>query len=334
MKKKVLSAIICVVMVATMVMGCQKSTKKEADSGDAAEKKDSYTVGVTIQSLENDYWAGVFGEVETMLKDKGWDYTIIDCKDNSATQISQIENFITAGVDLIMVHPSDPTAIEEVCKQALDAGIKVMCWDDKMENTTANWVLDNTELGKTIGTPAADFINEHYSTDNKAEVCVIGYPQTPILLERENGIKEALKGAEGKYEIVASIDGLEANDAQTNVETVLQAYPNCKVFATIGAGSDIGANQALLTKYNNKIPEDCGIFSGDATETQLKAIKSGVQASNTTVGFEGSNTRTAKACVEMYEKILSGEKFEDKNVFRPFVVINSENVDEYLADYK
>lgn len=343
MKKRIIAVLTIAVLSLSMLAGCTTKSPVKEDSGsdkkteDTADEGDGkYKLGITIQSLENDYWAGVFGEVEKMLKEKGWEYTLVDCKDNSATQISQIENFITAGVDMIMVHPSDPSAVEDVCKEALDAGIKVMCWDDKMENTTVNWVLDNTELGKTIAGPAADFINEHYSADKKAEVCVIGYPQTPILLERENGILEGLKAAEGKYEVVAQIEGLEANDAQTNVETVLQAHPDCKVFVTIGAGSDIGANQALLTKYNNSIPEDCGIFSGDATEQQMRAIKAGNEASNTTVGFEGSNTRTAKACVEMYEKVLSGEKFEgdDHNIFRPFIVINADNVDEYLADYE
>lgn len=343
MKKRILAVLMTAALGLSMLAGCgakedaKSDTSSDAKTEDTADDKgDSFKIGISIQSLENDYWAGVFGEVEKMLKEKGWEYTLVDCKDNSAEQISQLENFITAGVDMIMVHPSDPAAIEDVCKEAMDAGIKVMCWDDKMENTTVNWVLDNTELGKTIATPAADFINEHYSADNKAEVCVIGYPQTPILLERENGILEGLKGAEGKYEVVASIEGLEANDAQTNVETVLQAHPNCKIFVTIGAGSDIGANQALLTKYNNEIPEDCGIFSGDATEQQMRAIKSGVEASNTTVGFEGSNSRTAAACVEMYDRVLSGEKFEgeDRNVYRPFIVINADNVDEYLKDYE
>ena len=52
----------------------------------------------------------------------------------TSVQIQQIENFITSGVDLIMVHPSDPYAIEDY-KTSCEAGIKVMCWDDKMENT-------------------------------------------------------------------------------------------------------------------------------------------------------------------------------------------------------
>jgi len=77
----------------------------------------NFKVGITIQSLENSYWAGVFGEVETLLKAKGWEYTILACNDNSATQIQQIENFITNEVDLIMVHPSDPNAIEDYLQE-------------------------------------------------------------------------------------------------------------------------------------------------------------------------------------------------------------------------
>lgn len=335
MLKRITGVLLAVILATGMLAGCLKE-EKAAGGDQKTEKKDKYKVGITIQSLQNDYWAGVFAEVEKLLKEKGWEYTIVDCKDNSATQIGQIENFMTAGCDLIMVHPSDPKAVEDICGEALAAGVKVMCWDDQMTNTTANWVLDNTEMGKTIGSAAAKFINEHYSADNKAEVCVIGYPQTPILLERANGIKEALKEAEGKYTIVSEIDGLEANESQTNVETVLQAHPNCKIFTPIGAGGDIGANQALLTKYNGKIPEDCGIFSGDATLSQLKAIQSGTQASNTSIGFEGSNRRTAAACVEMYQRILDGDDFsgEKHNVFRPLLVINKGNVDEYIKDYE
>ena len=149
MKKKIVSILLCVTMVAAMAVGCGSKdggSDSKSESGDSKDKK--YKVGITIQSLSNAYWAGVMGKLEEQLKDKGWDYTLIDCEDNSATQVSQIENFITSGCDLIMVHPSDAKAVENICKEALDADIKVMCWDDPMENTTANWVLDNTELGK------------------------------------------------------------------------------------------------------------------------------------------------------------------------------------------
>lgn len=108
MKKKILSAILCVAMIATMAVGCTTNSQPQAET---TRRKDSYKVGISIQSLKNDYWAGVMGKLEDLLKEKGWDYTLQDCTNNSATQISQVENFITSGCDLIMVHPSDADAL-------------------------------------------------------------------------------------------------------------------------------------------------------------------------------------------------------------------------------
>lgn len=332
MKKKVLAAILCVAMVASMMIGC--TTKSPASGGD--DKKDDgkggKKIGITIQNYENAYWAGVMSKLEQILKDEGYDATIVGCEENSAKQIEQIENFITSGCDLIMVHPNDADAVEEVCGRALDEGIKVMCWDNPMENTTANWVLDNTELGKEIGKTAAAFINEHYTADNKAQVCVIGKPDTQVLLERQNGIEAGLKeNCKDNYEIVATIDGVVNNEVQSKAETVLQANPDCKVWVGVGAGAMIGSNTALLAKYGGagKIPEDCGVITTDVTSDQLNSLEAGDEAVRAIVGFEGSNTDTAQACFEMFKRILDGEDFsKDKNVYRPTMEINDENIAE------
>jgi ribose transport system substrate-binding protein len=232
-----------------------------------------------------------------------------------------------------MVHPSDPNAIEDYLAKAREAGIKVMCWDDRMTNTDLNWVLDNTKLGFTIGSAAADFINTHYSADNKAQVAVMNYPQTPILLERETGILTALKEkADGKFEVVAQQPAIDAQAAMSNMETILQANPDVKIVCSIGAGGDIGANETFMTKFGGKIPEDVGIFSADATQQQLEAIVAG-QASRASVGFEGSNKKTAEAVVDLYDRLLNGEKFADQNLVRPLLVIDAKNAAEYLADY-
>ena len=335
MKKKIVSILLCATMVAAMAVGCGSKdggSDSKSESGDSKDKK--YKVGITIQSLSNAYWAGVMGKLEEQLKDKGWDYTLIDCEDNSATQVSQIENFITSGCDLIMVHPSDAEAVENICKEALDADIKVMCWDDPMENTTANWVLDNTELGKEIGKTAAEFINDKFTADDKAQVTVIGYPSTKVLKERADGIKECLKeNCKDNYEVIAEVDGLEAPEAQSNVESVLSAHPDANVFVGVGAGAMIGSNEALLQKYGKgKIPENVGVITTDVTEQQLNSLKAGNEAVRSNVGFEGSNEDTAKACMKMYERILSGEKFEgdDHNVYRTIKPITTDNIDEIL----
>jgi len=340
MKKKLIALLLTSVLVVTGLVGCgstatstvEKEAPKSTTEATPAEKK--FKVGISIQSLENSYWAGVFGEVETLLKQKGWDYSILACNDKSATQIQQIENFITNGVDLIMVHPSDPNAIEDYLQKAREAGIKVMSWDDKMKNTDLNWVLDNTKLGHSIGTAAAEFINKNYSADNKAKVAIMNYPQTPILAERENGILAALKEVAGdKFEVVAQQPALDAKTALSNMETIFQSNPDVKVVCSIGSGGDIGGNEAFMTKLKGTIPADVGIFSADATQQQLEAIVKG-QASRASVGFEGSNKKTAEAVVALYEKLMNGEKFSEQNLFRPLLVIDKDNANTFLADYK
>lgn len=321
MKKRILAAVLCAAMIGLMLTtGCVR------DDG-------TIKVGITIQSLSNAYWAGVMGKLEEEMDAKGWDYTIVDCENNAGTQVGQVENFIISGCDLIMVHPADAKSLEGICSEAMEADIKVMCWDDPMENTTANWVLNNTELGREIGKTAAEFINENYTEDDKAQVTVIGYPSTKVLLERADGIKAGLEeNCEDNYEIIAEVDGLDAPEAQTNVETVMSAHPDANVFVGVGAGAMIGSNEALLAEFGKgNIPENYGVITTDVTQQQLDSLKSGKEAVRAIVGFEGSNEDTAKACVEMFERILSGEDFgTDRNVYREIGPITPDTVDEIL----
>lgn len=291
-------------------------------------------IGITIQSLRNAYWAGVMSALQDVLTENGADFTIVACDDNSATQIGQIENFVSSGCDLIMVHPSDAAAVEDACAEARKAGAKVMCWDDPMTNTDGNWILDNTFLGVEIGKLAGNFINEHYSEDNKAEVAVIGYPQTKVLKERGDGIKMGLEEvAAGKYEIVAEQPGLEPNEAQTIMETILQKNPDCKVVTGIGAGAMIGANEALVIATGGNIPEDMGVFTTDVTKQQLEQLADPNAASKGIIGFEGSDVDTATACAKMFAMIVNGQ-LEVQNVFRSVAPITDENAAEIMAEMK
>ena len=63
----------------------------------------------------------------------------------------------------------------------------------------------------------------------------------------------------------------------------------------------------------------------------FRSLKSGEEAVRAIVGFEGSNLDTAQACLDMYEKILSGEDFsDDKNVVRTIGPITVDNIEEIL----
>ena len=292
---------------------------------------DGKKIGITIQSLQNAYWAGVMSALEDVLKENGAEYTIVACDDNSSTQVSQVENFISSGCDLIMIHPSDADAVEDVAMEARNAGVKVMCCDDPLEETDADWVLDNTALGRAIGNLAGEFINEHYSADNKAQVALLGHPETKVLLERANGIKEGLEEvAGGNYDLIAEQDGLEANKAQTSMETILQAHPDCKVAVGVGAGAMIGANEAFMAYYQDEIPEEVGVITTDVTKQQLNSILA-EEACRGIIGFEGSDVDTATACASMFALILADE-VGGHIVYRQVAPVTEENAQKILDE--
>jgi ribose transport system substrate-binding protein len=324
-KRSILFLLALLLSVVLVVSACDRGTT-DADDG-------TFSVGITLQSLTNPYWAGVFSHVDRILTEKGWDFSILDSDDNSAVQISQIESFIVADVDLIMVHPTDPDAIEDILGEAREAGIIVMSWDNILENADLNWVLDNTALGYEIGTAAAAFINEHYSADNPAEVAIMNLPYLPIILERENGIIQGLNDhAAGNFTIVAQQPALDTAQAIDSMETILQAHPNVTIVCSIGAGGDIGANEIFMQQFGGNIPDHVGIFSADATLQQLEAIVNG-EASRVTVGFEGSSLRTAIAVTDLYEALLTGEDLP-RDMVRVKTPMDINNAEEFIADYQ
>ena len=150
----------------------------------------------------------------------------------------------------------------------------------------------------------------------------------------EEGIKQGLDNkAAGLYEIVSSQAGLDANQAQTAMETILQRYPDCKIVTGIGAGAMIGTDEALQISTGGKIPEDMGVFTTDVTKQQLQQLADPTYPAKGIIGFEGSDHDTAHACASMYALILSGG-LENHNVFRGVAPITADNVTAISAGMK
>ena len=352
MKKKIASVLLTGAMVISLLSGCGSAAggsteSAAADTSASVEKAETVAagtenasglkIGVTVQSLSNQVWAGACSTMQEKAKADGNELTYMACDDNSAKQIEQIENYISSGCNVIMVHPSDPNAIETVCKTAQDAGIRVMCWDNEMENTDLNWVINNEDLGYMIGEQAAEFINNKFDGGN-CEVAVLDYPQTAILLERENGILKALEEKAPNAKVVAQQPALDANAGLTATETILQANPAVKVVCAIGGGGAVGANEAF--KAAGEITDDIGVFAADATEEELTAMKAG-EANRMSVMITGTPVAIGERVYNMLKAmgseagftdadLIDGESKDGKNVFRNIFPVTAENVDEYL----
>ena len=307
MKRKLISFIACGLLLGTLFTGCSApATTEEAE---------------TTESISNPIWAGITSETKKAVEAMGGELTFVACDSNITTQIQQVENFISNKVDVIVVHPADPMGIETVLKQAREAGIKVISWDDDLENADLAYVINNYDLGTMIGEEAAKWINE--KLNGEAEVVVLDCPQLPILLERGNGIVDAITKNAPNAKIVAQTAAIDAAGGLSKMETIFQANPNVKVVACIGGGGAIGANEAA--KGANKLAPDFGIFAADATEQELAAIKAD-EGNRASIMITGGPETMGKEMAGLIYKVASDEDY-DKLFFREIFPITAENVD-------
>lgn len=318
MKNKLIGFL--VLLSALAFAGCGGG-KDEANSSDATIK-----IGMTVQSLSNPTWAGYCQSIEKEVKAQGGTINYVACDSNVSKQITQIENFISSGVDVIIIHPADPQGVEFALKQARSAGIKVLAWDDNLKNADLAWLIDNHELGYTIGSHAAKWINEKLG--GNAEVAILNYPQLPILLERGNGIRDAITKLAPKAKIVAESSAIDTKEGIEKMETIFQSNPKVKVVCSIGGGGSVGANEAA--KAAAKITDDFGIFAADATQPELSAMKNN-EGIRMTVTVTGTNTDIAKEIWEMVTLLHSDAAIETKEIYREFIPVTKDNVDKYLG---
>ncbi|WPJ97411.1 sugar ABC transporter substrate-binding protein [Coraliomargarita algicola] len=309
-----------IIATAFLIIGCGPKNESAANG----EKK--VRIGMTVQSLSNPTWAGYCQSIEKEVKAQGGSINYVACDSNVSKQITQIENFISSGVDVIIIHPADPEGVEFALKQARASGIKVLAWDDNLKNADLAWLIDNHELGYTIGEHAAKWINEKLG--GSAEVAILNYPQLPILLERGNGIRDAIVKLAPNAKIVAESSAIDTKEGIAKMETIFQSNPNVKVVCSIGGGGSVGANESA--KAAGKITDDFGIFAADATQPELSAMKNN-EGIRMTVTVTGTNTDIAKEIWEMVSLLQSGEPIATKEIYREFIPVTHDNVDDYLG---
>lgn len=93
---------------------------------------DKPVVGLIMKSLANEFFQNMLAGAEAHEQERG-DYELIAVGMQNETdfesQINAVENFITQGVDAIVVAPADSKAMVRPLKRAMEAGIVVVNFD-------------------------------------------------------------------------------------------------------------------------------------------------------------------------------------------------------------
>lgn len=174
MKRKVLSAILAVAMVASLVVGCgsssttteapaEEATEAPAEEGEAAEAEapapvaadqEGGKIGVAMPTQSSERWIKDGANMKEQLEALGYEVDLQYAEDDVQMQVSQIENMIASGAQCLVIAAVDSGALTTVEAAAKDAGIPIIAYDRLLMDTDAVSYyasFDNEGVGTAIG---------------------------------------------------------------------------------------------------------------------------------------------------------------------------------------
>ena len=171
---------------------------------------------------------------------------------DNASQVTAIENMMTAGAKAILITPSDTKAIVPSIKKARAAGVMVVALDtptDPQDATDALFATDNFKAGVLIGKYAKAALN-----GKPAKIATLDLaPGVSVGVLRHNGFLEGFGVKEGDPSIVCSQDTRgDQSKGQTAMENCLQKAPDINVVYTINEPAAAGAYRALKAAGKDK----------------------------------------------------------------------------------
>lgn len=328
MKKFGTFAVAAAVAAALLLSGCTTVPASGPASGDSGASGGDKSVGITFSDLSNPVWAELVQEAEGYGAEEGLSVTYVDARNDAAAQVTQIENFIQQGVSTIIICAVDANALVDVTKKAQDAGIKVVGYTQVLENYDAQYLVDAYNTGYANGEAAANWINENFDANEPVQWALMDLPRFPEIIDRANGIKEAIAELAPNAELVGTAPALTAEDGVANAENFLQANPDLKVIATIGGGGAVGGNEGVksagVTDYDS-----FGLFGIDATENEIQNIING-DPQKTSISL-GGGVAHGRALIDITLDLLAGTDVE-KDQYMPIEVIDSSNAQKYYDE--
>ncbi len=287
----------------------------------AAQARELKAVGITVGTLGNPFFVAVSkGATDAVHQINPQAKVIVASADYDLNkQFTQIDNFIAAGVDLILVNAADARAIAPAVKRAQAAGITVVGVDVAAAGADAVVQTNNTQAGEIACKFMADAIG------GKGNVIIQNGPQVSAVVDRVNGCKAVL----GKYPDIKLLssdqDGKGSRDGGLNVmQGYLTRFPSIQGVFTINDPQAIGSD--LAAKQLNRA--GIVIASVDGAPDIVAALKgqTQVQASASQDPYA-----MGKLAVETGAGIMDGKKPENPMILMSSQLVTRDNVGGYAG---
>jgi len=323
--KKFVVGALALAMTASMLTGCGGSKKESSKK----ETKSEITIGFSQVGAESDWRVANTKSMKSALSEKnGFKLSFADAQQKQENQTKAVREFISQGVDAIVIAPVTETGWETVLKEAKDAQIPVITVDRQIKTSDDSliscWVgSDFQKEGKEAG---EWLIKERGDESDTVNIAVLqGTIGSSAEIGRTKGFEEAIKDQKN-FKIVASQTGeFTQAKGQEVMESFLKQHKDIDVVVAQNDNMAFGAIDAL--KAAGKTPgKDVTIISFDAVKAALKEVQNG----QINAEFE-CNPLHGPRVAELAQKIMNGEDVE-KVQYVEEEVFTKENVTDELIE--
>ena len=228
--------------------------------------ENAITVGVSLLTREHVYYSRIEKAVSEEAEQLGFHIIFKDANRDSNLQMSQVQDFITVGVDAIILSPTASAGIAPAIQLAQKSGIPVFTMDIAAEgNVTSHVGTDNRKGGRLAGEYTAKKILQ-----GNGKVAIITYAEVESCVNREQGF----------VEVVDEYPGIEVVDIQNcsgSMETsasltqnLLVQFPDLDVIFGVGDPFAMGAYTTIKAEGR-----DTKVIGFDGNPEAIAEIKKG-----------------------------------------------------------
>lgn len=266
-------------------------------------------VGASLLTQQHPFYIALAEAMQSEAKAENLPLEISIANQDLSKQLADVEDFITKGVDVIIISPVDSAGVRAAINKAQKAGIKVITVDVPAINidVTSFVGTDNFVGGERAGDLMAKSIGE------KGEVAVIEYPTVQSVVDRVEGFKKSI----AKYpdiKIVAIQPGITRSEALAASQNILQANPD--VVGIFGFGDDAALAAASAVKAA-KLENQVKVIGFDGMEEARNAVKNDPVMVGVIAQYPD---QMGKVAVQTAGKIIKGEEVPAKQPITPGVV--------------
>lgn len=254
-------------------------------------------IGMAIDDLRLERWQKDRDIFVKKADELGAEVFVQSANGNEQTQMSQIENMISRGVDVLVIIPYNGKVLTNVIKEAKEEGIKVLAYDRLISNADIDFYIsfDNEKVGEIQAEamlkqkPKGNyFLMGGAPTDNNAKLFRKG--QMNILQPKIDS---------GDIKIVGDqwVDSWLAENALKIMENALTANEN-KIDAVV-ASNDATAGGAIQALDAQGLAGKVAISGQDADLAAVRRIVDGTQTMTVYKSISQLANKAAEIAVEL-----------------------------------